>query len=127
MQKRNSTNMKPLECFLHQPFPFSLVQCSWIVSMMWCVVTDVCRRLLIFLQSCVHVRLEREVEFCSNTLSLYLSAHVDPLHTLTNVNLLSVCISMFILPLHSGSSVSSRILIGFIDLFPSRGRRFILS
>lgn len=102
MQKRNSINMKPLECFLHQPFPFSLVQCVWIVSMMWCVVTNVCRRLLIFLQSSVHVRFEAEVEFCSNTLSLYLSAHMYPLHALTNVNLFSVCVSMFILPLHSG-------------------------
>ena len=71
MQKRNSTNMKPLECFLHQPFPFSLVQCVWIVSMMWYVVTKACRRLLIFLlQYRVNVRFGRAVEFCSNALSL---------------------------------------------------------
>lgn len=71
MRKRNSTNMKPLECFLHQPFPFSLVQCVWIVSMVWYVVTNACRRLLIFLlQYCVNVRFRRAVEFCSNTLSL---------------------------------------------------------
>lgn len=82
---------------------FACAMCVWIVSMVWCVVTNVCRRLSIFLlQSCVRVRFGRAVEFYSNTLSLYLSAHMDLLHALTNVNLLSICVSMFILPLRSG-------------------------
>lgn len=95
--------MKPLECFLHQPFPFSLVQCVWIVSTMWYVVTSVCRRLLIFLvQYCVNVRFRRAVEFHSNTLSLqYLSVYIGPFYALISLNLLLVCGSMFPLPLRS--------------------------
>lgn len=89
--------MKPLECFLHHPFPSLLVQCVWIVSVVWYVVTSACRRLLIFLlQYCVNIRFRRAVEFCSNTLSVqYLSACMDLVQAHTSQKQLPLCFNIF--------------------------------